>query len=156
MQARGAPVPPIKVIPILLFAGETTDEEDDALVRCVYRTRRLSSMCALRSSANVADVRLERKLRYDYAKLKARGQFRNRMRNASATKVAASAGQTVTTTHQPTPLVVGNGLGLEMTLATMFKPFSAYGQSCRRGISYSHEFFDSRYPRHFTRYWYWP
>ena len=33
MQARGAPVPAIKGIPILLFAGETTDEEDDAFVR---------------------------------------------------------------------------------------------------------------------------
>ena len=33
MQARGAPVPPIKGIPILLFAGESTHEEDNAFVR---------------------------------------------------------------------------------------------------------------------------
>ena len=44
----------------------------------------------------MADVRLERKLRYDCAKLKARGQLRNRTRYASATTVAASAGPTVT------------------------------------------------------------
>ena len=80
MQARGAPVPPIKGVPILLFAGETTDEEDNDFVLWVHRTRRLSSTCALRASANVADVRLERKFRYDYAKLTARGQLRNRTR----------------------------------------------------------------------------
>ena len=69
MQARGAPVPPIKGVPILVFAGETTDEEDNDIIRWVHRTLRLSSMYALRASVIVADVRLELKLRYDYAKL---------------------------------------------------------------------------------------
>ena len=54
-----------------MFAGEITNEEDEAFILWVHRTRCLSRMYALRSSANVADVRLERKLRYDYAKLKA-------------------------------------------------------------------------------------
>uniref|UniRef100_A0AAV1UC75 Uncharacterized protein n=1 Tax=Peronospora matthiolae TaxID=2874970 RepID=A0AAV1UC75_9STRA len=81
MQARGAPVPPIKSTPILLLAGETVSEEDDA-------------------SAHAADVRLERKLRCNYAKLKARGQLRKRMRYASATKVDASAGQLVANSPQ--------------------------------------------------------
>ena len=53
-------------------------------------------MYALRATVSVADVRLELKLRYDYAKLKSRGELRNRTRYASATTVAASAGQTVT------------------------------------------------------------
>uniref|UniRef100_M4B2M6 Uncharacterized protein n=1 Tax=Hyaloperonospora arabidopsidis (strain Emoy2) TaxID=559515 RepID=M4B2M6_HYAAE len=96
LQARGAPVPPIKGVPILLSAGETKDEEDNDFIRWVHRTRRLSSMYALRASVSVADVRLERKLRYDYAKLKARGQLRNHARYASATTVAASDGQNVT------------------------------------------------------------
>uniref|UniRef100_A0AAV1V483 Uncharacterized protein n=1 Tax=Peronospora matthiolae TaxID=2874970 RepID=A0AAV1V483_9STRA len=36
MQARGAPVPPMKGIPILLLAGETASEEDDAFVHWVH------------------------------------------------------------------------------------------------------------------------
>ena len=56
-----------------LVRRRTTDEEDNDFIRWGHHTRRLGSMYALRSSVSVADVRLERKLRYDYAKLKARG-----------------------------------------------------------------------------------
>uniref|UniRef100_A0AAV1UEL9 Uncharacterized protein n=1 Tax=Peronospora matthiolae TaxID=2874970 RepID=A0AAV1UEL9_9STRA len=96
MQARGAPVPPIKGIPIPMFAGEKVSEEDDAFVRWVHHVRRLISLSKQRASVNVADVRLKRKLRYDYAKLKARSQFSKRMRHALATTIAASANQSVT------------------------------------------------------------
>ena len=53
-------------------------------------------MKALRASADVADIRLERKLRYGCAKLKARGQFRSRTRHASAVPEAVGSFQAVT------------------------------------------------------------
>ena len=56
-------------MPILLFAGELPEEKENQPVRWVYRTRHLSCVLSLRESASVADVRLERKLRYEYAKL---------------------------------------------------------------------------------------
>ena len=58
-SARGILVRPIKGVPILLFAGELTEEEDNQFIRWVYRKRNLSSVPALRASADVADVRLE-------------------------------------------------------------------------------------------------
>ena len=67
------------------------EEEDNQFICWVNRKRHLSSMTALRAIANVAEVRLEQKLRYEYVKLKARGQLRNRSRCASATSVAAGS-----------------------------------------------------------------
>ena len=61
--ARGISVRPINGVPILLFAGELPEEEDNQFIRWVYRTRHLSSVLSLRESASVADVRLERNLR---------------------------------------------------------------------------------------------
>ena len=53
-----------------MFSGEFSEEEDNEFNRWVYRKQQLSSMTALRSMVDVADVRLEQKLRYEYAKLK--------------------------------------------------------------------------------------
>ena len=78
-------------MPIFFFAGELPEEEDNQFICWVYRTRHLSSVLSLRASASVADVRLERKLRYEYAKLKARGQLSTRTRYASATPVATGS-----------------------------------------------------------------
>ena len=89
--AHGVSARPIKGVPIVLFAGEFPKEEDNTFIRWVYRTRHLSSVPSLKASVSVADVRLERKLRYEYVKLKARGQLRTRTRYASATPVATGS-----------------------------------------------------------------
>ena len=47
LQARGAPVPPIKDVHILLSTGETKDEEHNEFIRWVHRTRHLSIMYAM-------------------------------------------------------------------------------------------------------------
>ena len=73
-QARGAPVTAINGIPILIAQGENDCEEDNEFIR--YRARHLSSMMALRASANAADVC---KLRFEYAKLKAKGKLRSQI-----------------------------------------------------------------------------
>ena len=75
-QARGAPVVALKGVPILFATGEEKCEEDNEFIRWVHRARHLSSMTAHRASANASDVRLERKLHYDYAKLTAKEKVR--------------------------------------------------------------------------------
>ena len=52
--------PPIRGISVLLDVGELASEEDNAFIRWVYKTRRLSRINAIRASADKADVRLER------------------------------------------------------------------------------------------------
>ena len=58
-------------IPVLIDARELAYEEDNAFTVWVHKARRLSSINALRASADKADVRLELKLRY-----RVKGQFR--------------------------------------------------------------------------------
>ena len=111
----------IKGVPIRLFAGESPEEEDDHFILCVYQTQHLISMIDPRSVASVADVRLKRKLRYEYANLKARGQLRNRSRYASATPVPAGSDHVLWSTRYLTPPLVIFVIGLRMTLSAMFK-----------------------------------
>ena len=101
-KTQRAPVIAIKGVPILLALGENECEEDNEFIRWVHRARHLSSMIALWSSASAADVRLERKLRYEYAKLKAKGKVQTTPTrhapieqhvSASATAISTSLGQ---------------------------------------------------------------
>ena len=92
-QARGASVPTKRPIPVVLYPGESEVENDNIFTRWPYRARRLPSMNALRASASKADVRLERKLRYEFAKLKAKRQLRSLYRTQYAKPVV---GQTTT------------------------------------------------------------
>ena len=56
---HGVSVRPIKGVPILLYAGELPEEEDNQFIRWVYRTRHLRSVPSLRASVSVADVGLK-------------------------------------------------------------------------------------------------
>ena len=79
-QGHGVPVPPIRGIPVLLDAEELASEEDNVFICWVHKARRLSSINALRASANKADVRLDWNLRYDFTKLRIKGQLRAMLR----------------------------------------------------------------------------
>ena len=94
--ARRQSVPALKGVPIFLHPGEDIDEDDRMFIRWAHRARRLSSMDALRASAAVVNVRLERKLRFDFAKLKASGQLKRLYPNRYAEP-------TVPTSHVATP-----------------------------------------------------
>ena len=98
-QARGAPVAAINAIPILLAPGEDECKEDNESIRDVHRAR-LSIIMPLRASANAADARLERKLRFNNAKLKAKGKLQSQTvryapvmqhESAAATSLATSS-----------------------------------------------------------------
>lgn len=69
-QARGASVPAMRTIPVVLAQGELLHEDDAQFENWVHRARHLSSLEALRASFGEADVRLERRLRFDFAKVK--------------------------------------------------------------------------------------
>ena len=77
---------------VLLGVGGLASKKDNAFISWVHRARLLSSMNALRASAVKADVRLERKLRYAFGKLRAKGQLRAmfRTRYAAAVPMIAS------------------------------------------------------------------
>uniref|UniRef100_A0AAV1UAX4 Uncharacterized protein n=1 Tax=Peronospora matthiolae TaxID=2874970 RepID=A0AAV1UAX4_9STRA len=154
-QAQGTPVPQIRGIPIIMSEDGDETAEDDMFIRWVHGVRRLSSMHALRESASVADVRLERKLRYDFAKLKARGRLREYYAPAMLRlPLQPRVHVNLLTRTRPLSLRRVRSVTLVKTSsAVALKKSTAYGQSCRRGTSYSHEFSDSGYPRHFTRYW---
>ena len=76
-QARGASVPTQRTIPVVLYPGESEAEDDNKFTRWAHRAIRLPSMSALRSSASKNEVRIERKLRYEFDRLKTKGQLRS-------------------------------------------------------------------------------
>ena len=86
-QARGASVPTQRTVLVVLYPGESEAVDDSTFTRWAHRARRFPSMNALRSSASKEDVRLERKMRYDFTKLKAKGQLRSLYRTQYANQL---------------------------------------------------------------------
>ena len=99
-QARGAPVAAINAIPILLAPGEDECKEDNESIRDVHRAR-LSIIMPLRASANAADARLERKLRFNNAKLRAKGKLQSQtVRYAPVMQHESAAATSITTSSR--------------------------------------------------------
>ena len=76
-QARGASVTSMREIPIVLFPSETLRENEHAFEKWVHQVQHLHNIDRLRAAKDPGDARLERKLRFDFAKLKAKGQLRS-------------------------------------------------------------------------------
>ena len=81
----------------------------------MHRARRLSSMMALRASANAAEVCLERKLRFKYTNLKAKGKLQSQIvryvpamqhESAAAASVATSS-RTDSHVSSSIPAIIG-------------------------------------------------
>ena len=75
-HARGGSVPSMRTIPVVLAPGESTSEDDMLFRKWVHRTRRLRNYDNLQASFQEKDVRVERRLRFDFAKQKASGKVR--------------------------------------------------------------------------------
>uniref|UniRef100_A0AAV1UTL3 Uncharacterized protein n=1 Tax=Peronospora matthiolae TaxID=2874970 RepID=A0AAV1UTL3_9STRA len=77
----------MRTIPVVLFPGETEAGNDVVFTRWVHRYHHLPRLWNLQDSTSLANVRLERKLRFDFATQKAKGQLRSFYR----TRYAAAA-----------------------------------------------------------------
>ncbi|GMF55674.1 unnamed protein product [Phytophthora fragariaefolia] len=72
VQGQRGSVPPMRTYPVVLQPGEDSTEYDSRFELWEEKSRRLSSMEALRASFSEVDARLERLVRFDYAKLRAK------------------------------------------------------------------------------------
>ncbi|GMF47765.1 unnamed protein product [Phytophthora fragariaefolia] len=72
VQGQRGSVPPMRTYPVALQPGEDSTEYAPRFELWVEKSRRLSSMEALRASLSEVDARLERRPRFDYAKLRSK------------------------------------------------------------------------------------
>ncbi|ETO63955.1 hypothetical protein F444_18416 [Phytophthora nicotianae P1976] len=71
-QLNGEPVPSMQTVHVVLAEGETTGALEAQFQKWVELARRLHSYDALRASFSETDIRLERRLRFDFAKSQAK------------------------------------------------------------------------------------
>ena len=131
-QSSRNPVGLINGVPVLLSEEEVNFNGDNIYVGWLHKVTRLSSMVALRASASEADVRLERKLHYEFAKFEAKGQLRSSFQShyappdihysgALATDVARSSQNTAVTDPAILTILVGSKMGRKLSLTAMLK-----------------------------------
>ncbi|EGZ19808.1 hypothetical protein PHYSODRAFT_496191 [Phytophthora sojae] len=72
LQAQQKSVPAMRTYPVVLSPGKDSFEYEAQFESWAEHSRKLGSMDALRASFSEVDVRIERKLRFDFAKVRAK------------------------------------------------------------------------------------
>ena len=95
-QLARRPVPNMRTCPRVLHPGESSDDDEVHFMRWVEKARKLPSLEALMASYTEVDARVERALRFAFAKLKAKRKlsYGYRTMYASATPVAPATTST--------------------------------------------------------------
>ncbi|KAG3060671.1 hypothetical protein PI124_g22878 [Phytophthora idaei] len=128
-QLHGQPVPAMQTVPVVIRPGEATTAYEAQFQNWVERARRLPSYEALRASLSETDIRLERRLRLDFAKLKARRQLPGtRPKHHEAPPAPASS--TAAHVHEPAAPATGQSLS---SAADLSSPRSSGGKRSAPG-----------------------
>ncbi|KAG4039893.1 hypothetical protein PC123_g24559 [Phytophthora cactorum] len=118
-QLHGQPVPAMRTVPVVVRPGEATTAYEAQFLNWVERARRLPSYEALRASFSETDIRLERRLRLDIAKLKARRQLPGpRPQHHEAPPPPAPAARTAAHVHEPAAPATGQSLSSAADLSS--------------------------------------
>ncbi|KAG4043588.1 hypothetical protein PC123_g20947 [Phytophthora cactorum] len=135
-QLHGQPVPTMRTVPVVVRPGEATTAYEAQFQNWVERARRLPSYEALRASFSETDIRLERRLRLDFAKLKARRQLpAPRPQHHEAPPPPAPAASTAAHVHEPAAPATGRSLSSAVDLSS---PRSSGGKRSAPGDAIAH------------------
>ncbi|KAG3148318.1 hypothetical protein PI124_g10112 [Phytophthora idaei] len=130
-QLHGQPVPAMRTVPVVVRPGEATTAYEAQFQNWVERARRLPTYEALRASFFETDIRLERRLRLDFAKLKARRQLPGpRPQHHEAPPPPAPAASTAAHVHEPAAPATGQSLS---SAADLSSPRSSGGKRSAPG-----------------------
>ncbi|KAG3067422.1 hypothetical protein PI125_g23648 [Phytophthora idaei] len=132
-QLHGQPVPAMRTVPVVVRPGEATTAYEAQFQNWVERARRLPSYEALRASFSETDIRLERRLRLDFAKLKARRQLpgpRPQHHEVPPPPAPAPAARTAAHVHEPAAPTTGQNLS---SAADLSSPHSSDGKRSAPG-----------------------
>ncbi|KAG3057952.1 hypothetical protein PC122_g20856 [Phytophthora cactorum] len=118
-QLHGQPVPAMRTVPVVVWPGEAATAYEAQFQNWVKRARRLPSYEALRASFSETDIRLERRLRLAFAKLKERRQLPEpRPQHHEAPPPPAPAASTDAHVHEPAAPATGQSLSSAADLSS--------------------------------------
>ncbi|ETM30719.1 hypothetical protein L914_21606, partial [Phytophthora nicotianae] len=132
-QLKGEPVPSMQTVPVVLAEGETTGAYEAQFQNWVELARRLHSYDALRASFSETDIRLERRLRFDFAKRQAKRRTSGqRPSRYEAPLPPAPAVDSPTRNHESAATATGQSLSPAIDLSS---PHSSSGKRMAPGDS---------------------